>query len=124
MRIENVYHPGSPVCAPEDTLAEVARKMRSQNVDALVLQAAGRVRGIVSEHDIVRAIANGVDPRIAVADMCATREVHVADLDNDTSDVVRRMLDLRIRRMPVVSDDRVIGMVSMRELLALEAWAS
>lgn len=124
MRIENVYHPSSPVCAPEDTLTQVARKMRAQDVDALVLHAAGRVHGIISEHDIVRAIANGIDPRIAVADMCATREVQVANLDDDTSDVMRRMLDLRIRRVPVVSDGRVIGTVSMRELLSLEAWAS
>ncbi len=55
---------------------------------------------------------------------CASTEVKTAGLDEDSRDVARRMLDEGIRHLPVEQDGRMVGMVSMRDLLALETWTT
>jgi CBS domain-containing protein len=127
MQIENVYRPGPVVCRPTDSLSEAARRMRSAEVGALAVCEAGRLDqlvGILSERDIVRAAADSLNlDTTPVADY-ATLGVHTADPQEDTYMIANRMLDLRIRHIPVTSEGTVLGMVSMRDLLALETWGS
>lgn len=122
MKVESIFRPGSPTCRSGDTLVEAARRMQAERVDALVVAVGTRPIGVISEHDVVRAVAEGGDLQMATVGAYATHEVHSADPQEDTFDVMRRMLDLDIRRMPVLSEGRVVGIVSMRDLLALEAW--
>ena len=122
MRVESIFRPGSPTCRPGDTLIEAARRMQAERVDALVVGSGTRPIGVISEHDLVRAVAEAADPETTTVGAYATQTVYSADPQEDTFDVMRRMLDLDIRRMPVLSEGRVVGIVAMRDLLALEAW--
>jgi CBS domain-containing protein len=45
-----------------------------------------------------------------------------ADVEEDSRDVARRMLELGVRHLPVTAEGQLVGMVSMRDLLAVEAW--
>lgn len=120
--IDNVYQPGYPVCRAGDSLADAAAQMRDQRVGALVMCADDKVIGILSEHDVLRAVADGVDLRVATVGGYATWGGHVADLRDDSAEVAHRMHDLDLRHLPATSDGRVVGIVSMRDLLAVEAW--
>lgn len=122
MRVESIFRPGSPTCRPGDTLFEAARRMQAERVDALVVSIGSRPIGVISEHDLVRAVSERADPQTTTVGVYATQTVYSADPQEDTFDVMRRMLDLDIRRMPVLSEGRVVGIVAMRDLLALEAW--
>lgn len=78
--------------------------------------------GIISERDIVRAVAEHEDVRTVTSATYASRQVQTAELAEDTRDVARRMLDTGIRHLPVVQGRIVVGMISIRDLLAVETW--
>ncbi|MEQ7128541.1 CBS domain-containing protein [Actinopolymorpha sp. B11F2] len=122
MRVEEVYRPGALMCNATDPLSAVAREMTSKHVGALAVLDGNIIIGIVSERDIVRAAAEGVDTAHARAGTFASTDVQTARFAEDTTDVARRMLDAGIRHLPVVQDHTVVGMIAMRDLLAIEAW--
>ncbi|MFD2081613.1 CBS domain-containing protein [Actinopolymorpha cephalotaxi] len=122
MRVEEVYRPEAFACEATDSLSEAASKMTSRHVGALAVVDGNRLVGILSERDVVRAVAEGVDLLRAGAGSHATLDVETAKLAEDTTDIARRMLDAGIRHLPVVRDHTVVGMISMRDALAVEAW--
>lgn len=122
MRIGNVYRPGVHTCAVEDVLAAAARRMRQADIGALAVLDNGKLVGIITERDLVSALAVEKDPRSAVVRRYMTHNVMTATEDEDSADAAHRMLDAGIRHLPVTRGGQVIGMVSVRDLLALEAW--
>lgn len=96
--------------------------MTDHHVGSLAVVDGNIIFGIVSERDITRAVAQQVSPQHARAAAFASRHVTYAKLDDDTVDITRRMLDTGVRHMPVVTGSTVVGVVSMRDLLAVEAW--
>ncbi|SEM86866.1 cyclic nucleotide-binding/CBS domain-containing protein [Nonomuraea pusilla] len=122
MQIANVYRPMVFGCQAGDALPEVARRMTEKNVGALAVLEGDRVAGVITERDVVTALATSEDPLSLTAGTCASTDMKVAGLDEDTREVARRMLDHGIRHMPVDEAGRLVGMVSMRDLLAVETW--
>jgi CBS domain-containing protein len=126
MRIEHVYRPGAISCRPTDSLAKAARRMRAAQVGALAVCAGSdldHLIGIISERDLVQAVADSADVHATPVGAYTSLGTHTAQPHEDTSEVANRMLDLGIRHMPVASGRTVLGMVSMRDLLAVETWA-
>lgn len=121
MLISNVYRPGVLSCRAEDRLDQVARRMVEEDVGALAVYDGERVAGIITERDIVGALAAGATPESWAIAHASTR-LKTAALDEDSGEVARRMLDEGIRHLPVDDEGRLVGMVSMRDLLALEIW--
>ncbi|MBB6174886.1 CBS domain-containing protein [Nocardiopsis mwathae] len=124
MIISNVYRPTVLGCQADDRLTEVARRMAEEQVGALAVFDGAYVVGIITERDLVRAMATAHAPADESAAAYASTRVETAGLNEDSQRVARRMLDAGIRHLPVVDDERMVGMVSMRDLLALEAWTS
>lgn len=123
MLVSEAYHPGALTCASTDALPDVAKTMIEQHVGSLAVIDGNIIFGIVSERDVARAVAQGASPERTTAADLASRHLTSAKLDDDTLDVARRMLDAGIRHMPVVTGSTVVGVVSMRDLLAVEAWS-
>lgn len=124
MRISNVYRPAIFGCQADERLPEVARRMMEKNVGALAVLEGEQVKGVITERDLTEALATFEDPTTVSAATCASTELRVAHLDEDTRDVARRMLEASVRHMPVDDNGRLVGMVSMRDLLAVETWAT
>jgi CBS domain-containing protein len=122
MLVEKAYRPGALSCAATDSLPEVARKMAAEHVGALAVLDGNVLVGVISERDLARAVARDADLPETTAITYASRDVLTAGLTEDTSQVARRMLDAGIRHLPVVRDKIVVGVLSMRDLLALETW--
>lgn len=104
---------------PSATLADVARQMRSADADSVAVMAGGKLVGIVTEHDLVRAIADGVDPKQARAEVVMTANPATVGQDEEVSVVAVKMMRLGIRHLPVL--DRAgqpIGLLSARDLVA------
>jgi CBS domain-containing protein len=124
MKIENVYRPNVATCRPTATLRDVAQRMEEEDTGIVVVVSDRKLRGVISERDLVRALATEPDPGSASVMAYATTSLVTATLDEETSDVARRMFDARIRRVPVTGPEgELIGIVSMRDLLALESFA-
>jgi CBS domain-containing protein len=122
VHISEVYRTPTLTCSADETLAAVAARMVDDQVGALPVVEDGRIVGIISERDITRAVAEGADPQVVPAVDYATVDVESAVLGDDTYRVAQRMLEIGVRHLPVVEDHGVVGMVSMRDLLAVEVW--
>ncbi|GAA4069836.1 MULTISPECIES: CBS domain-containing protein [Actinomadura] len=123
MLISNVYRPMIFNCQAVERLAEAARRMEEHKVGALAVLDGERVAGIITERDLVRALASSADPASERVAAYASTQIKTASLGEDSGEVARRMLEAGIRHLPVDDHGRLVGMVSMRDLLTLETWA-
>jgi CBS domain-containing protein len=96
--------------------------MLAAEVGAVVVLDGDQIAGILSERDVVRAVAQQADLGRLTAGQLASRSVETATLDEDTADVARRMLETGIRHLPVQRGSTLVGMISMRDVLAVESW--
>ena len=106
--------------APRATIAEVARQMRLEDSDSVAVLNDGRLVGIITERDLVRAIADGVDPKQATAGVVMTPNPATVAADEDVSVVALQMMRLGIRHLPVVDlTGKPVGLLSARNLVAV-----
>ena len=96
-------------------LVEAARLMRDCDVGVLPVMQDGRLRGMVTDRDIVtRALASGKFK--ATVGEILTEDLVCLSPDDDEKEAQKRMSDNDVRRLPVVEDGKVVGMVSVGDL--------
>jgi CBS domain-containing protein len=96
---------------------EAARAMSQYNLGDIVVQKNGKLCGIVTDRDIViRVLGSGKDPKMTSLESICSQELATISPDQPTSDAVRIMRERAIRRLPVVENDRVVGIVSLGDL--------
>jgi CBS domain-containing protein len=100
------------------TVAEACHMMATNNVGIVAVLDGDRLAGVFSERDVVRKVIDrGLDPaRIPVADVMTSRLV-VADADEDYQSAMSKMDQANIRHLPVVSGERLLSMLSIRDLM-------
>ncbi len=107
---------------PDATISEAVRKLVEHNRGSLpVCDAKGELVGIITARDIVRKCFARIDgcDNIKVKDVM-TKEVVVGTLEDDADYAVMAMKQKRIRHLPIVDNKKVVGMVSMRDLLDVQ----
>lgn len=104
---------------PEDSLAEVVRTLAANKIGALILtDADDAIAGIISERDIVRALVSEGASALSQASSHFMSSEVVTCREEDTIDVVmERMTAGRFRHMPVVKHERLIGLVSIGDVV-------
>jgi CBS domain-containing protein len=103
--------------APEDTLGEAAERMAEQGVGSAVVLDGGRLIGILTERDLLGAVAGRVHTSEARVREWMTVDPVTADEDMSVDEAVRTMLEQGFRHLPVVEGGRTVGVVSLRELM-------
>jgi CBS domain-containing protein len=103
--------------APEDTLGEVAERMSAQNVGAVVVKDFGRLIGILTERDMLRAMAARVHTSDARVRQWMTEDPITAPPDMTFEEAQTVMLDKGFRHLPVVDGDTILGIVSLRRVM-------
>ena len=104
---------------PEETVASVAAQLVVRRVGALVvLDKSEQVVGIVSERDVVRVLAEqGAGALTQPVSVCMTEEVIFADPGETVDSLLSRMTDRRVRHLPVCRERRLVGIVSIGDLV-------
>jgi CBS domain-containing protein len=120
-KVDDIYRPGAITAAADESLEQTAAKLEDKDISALVIMDGYRLVGIITERDIVRAVADRRDLADGIAGEYMTSAPATVDLDTSLADVARTMLAYGVRHLPVVVADEVIGMVSARDLLELES---
>jgi CBS domain-containing protein len=103
---------------PTATIREAAQRMREANVGMLPVVEHGRLRGVITDRDIVvRAIARGADSVTTRVEECATMEIACARPEWTVDQAMAQMSESQVGRLPVVDrDDRVVGIVTLSSL--------
>ena len=115
--LAEIVKPNFITVAPEDTLGEVAERMTQQNVGAVVVKDYGRMIGILTERDMLRAMASRVHTSDARVRQWMTSDPITASPDMDLDEAAQVMLDHGFRHLPVVEGQNILGVVSLRRVL-------
>ena len=115
--LADVVSQNSITVAPEDTLGEVAEKMQRQNVGAVIVKDYGRLVGILTERDMLRAMAARVHTSEARVRQFMTADPITATADMPLDEAAQVMLDNGFRHLPVMNGATVLGVVSLRRVL-------
>lgn len=118
--VDDIYRPGAITATADDSLEQVAVRLGEKDISALVVLDGYRLAGIITERDIVRAVADRRDLAEGTAGEYMTREPATVGLETPLAEVARMMLAFGVRHLPVVVAGEVLGMVSARDLLELE----
>jgi CBS domain-containing protein len=103
--------------APEDTLGEAAERMAEDGVGSAVVLDSGRLIGILTERDLLRAVAGRVHTSEARVREWMTVDPITATEETSADEAMRTMLEQGFRHLPVIEEGRTIGVVSLRELM-------
>jgi CBS domain-containing protein len=103
--------------APEDTIGEAAQKMVDAGRGAAIVSDFGRLIGILTERDLLKAVAARTHSSEARVREWRTADPITADRSMTADEAAKVMLDNGFRHLPVVEGERAIGIVSMRVVL-------
>jgi CBS domain-containing protein len=121
MNIREVMTPSPQCVSPGDSIQNAARIMRDCDTGAVPVVENGRPVGIVTDRDIVvRAVAEGGQLNRAVGDIVSV-DVICATPEMSTHEAADLMSEHQVRRLPVVENNRLVGIVSLGDLAVKEA---
>ena len=101
---------------PGFSLVEVAQRMVGRDVGAVLVLEGDRLAGIMTERDLMRAVARGARDEAVVGD-CMTRDPETIAPDETTEHAAVLMIHGGFRHLPVTDGDAVVGMLSIRDLM-------
>lgn len=119
MKVQDIMTRNVAYINPSSTLAEAAQLMQKHNVGSIPVCDQGNVVGIVTDRDIVvRNIALGKNPQNTPVSEIMTTQIKVANPAMDVNEASRIMSQHQIRRLPVVENNQIVGMVTLGDLAA------
>jgi CBS domain-containing protein len=104
---------------PTANLATAAKLLAARRIGALIVRGAGgRLAGILSERDIVRALAaRGADALDETVGQVMTREVATCGENDEIGSIMERMTAGKFRHMPVLAKDELVGVISIGDVV-------
>jgi CBS domain-containing protein len=114
----DIMHAGVECIGEDETLQQAARKMRELNVGALpICGNDDRLHGILTDRDVVvKCVATGRNPATVTAGELAQGKPKTVDANTDIDQVLQQMEQNRVRRLPVIENHRVVGMITEADL--------
>lgn len=102
--------------APHEPLTAVAQRMVERDVGAALVTDGSRLTGILTERDVLRAVAAGIEDDATVSDWM-TRDPETMESDDSTLQAAVLMIHGGFRHLPLMDGDDVVGMLSIRDLM-------
>ena len=115
----DIMHPSAHCVQAHDTAANAARQMAEHGIGALpICDAEGRIKGMVTDRDLaVKVMAAGYDAEAyEVGDLPQQQSLVVADIDEDADMTLAKMSEQQVRRVPVVENGRVVGIIAQADV--------
>ena len=106
------------MASPDDSIADAVRLLSEWRVGALVVsRGEGGVDGVISERDVVRHLHGGEDTMARRVGELMTSEVVTCGEDDTIADLMELMTERRIRHLPVVDGETLVGIVSIGDVV-------
>jgi CBS domain-containing protein len=116
--VKDVMTSGPTSIASDEPVVEAARRLLSEDVGSLpVVDEQGKVVGMITDRDIVlKVVAKDLDPhKVPVAEVCSDKPV-TAEPAEPLDEALQRMAKEQVRRLPVVSDGRLVGILAQADI--------
>src|SRR6187551_3541331 len=123
-QLSDVMRSDPIVVAPEDTLGEVAERMSGANMGAVIVKDFGRLIGILTERDLLKAMAARVHTSEARVRQWMTPDPITITPEVPLDEAAQIMLDNNFRHLPVMDGSAVIGYVSLRRVVGAQQSAA
>jgi CBS domain-containing protein len=117
MKLGALVGGSATVIGSEATLGDVADALVQDGVGSLGVIVDRHLVGIITERDLVRALAAGVDPETEIVADWMAEAPDTFSPDIDVEEAARWLLEVGYRHMPVMSDGELLGIVSIRDIL-------
>ncbi|MGK5531882.1 CBS domain-containing protein [Streptomyces sp. URMC 129] len=115
--VRDVMTPAVASLGPDASLVEAAQLMRAQDIGDVLVARDGVLLGVVTDRDIaVRAVAEGLDPLTVDCETVCTPDPVCVAPEDEVGTAARLMRTHAVRRLPVVSGNGVVGVVSLGDL--------
>ncbi len=107
--------------SPNTTLQQCAKIMKEEHVGSLIIKENSKVMGILTEQDIVRksVINNDLPSNKKVKDILETNVISI-NPERDIFEALTMMRDYNIRHLPVIDEDKLIGFITLKDILKIE----
>ena len=117
MEIGEVVGGDATVCGPDMTVADAATVMVVQHIGSLGVFDSGRLVGIFTERDVLRAVAGDCDLEVCTVEQFMTPEPDSLEPDVDVVDAAEWLLATGYRHLPVIADGHLLGIASIKDVL-------
>jgi CBS domain-containing protein len=121
VRVADIMTKASVTESPADSLRDAAARMWSQQTGSLLVMEEDELIGIITERDVMKAVARGVDLDKTAVSEIMTPDVLTVAPETSLHDAARHMAARWIRHLPVVDGSTVVGIVSQRDLVGVFA---
>jgi len=116
--VADVMHGDPRTVSRDSRVVEAARIMAEEDIGSVPVVDGETVVGMLTDRDIaLRVVAAGLDPGLTTIGEVASSDVHCATPDESLDDVFEQMSAWQIRRLPVVADQRLVGIVAQADLV-------
>jgi CBS domain-containing protein len=122
MKVSDLQHHELFTAQADECLEVAADRMSWHQVGALPVLEGQHLVGIITERDLTAALAEGVDPVLTPVSDYMTQAPEVLGPDSEFADAAHRMLELGVRHLPVVRSGRLVGVLSMRDVLNADVY--
>ena len=109
---------------PAANLTEIARLMRKNRIGSVIITSERKPVGILTESDFIKLVARGCDMKNASAKDYMNRNVITCDSSITVVDALMIMRGERVRHLPVVKNGKLVGILSIRDLMAATQFSS
>lgn len=117
MNIREMMSTDLITCNPNETLAQASQRMADGDVGFLPVVVQEQLVGVITDRDIVaRAISKGLDPNSTHVSGFMTTELIFGSPDMSHEEACQLMMDHQIRRLPIVENSRLIGVIGLADL--------
>jgi len=118
MNIEKAMHKGAKWVSPEITVSEIAALMKKDDIGAVPVGENDRLIGMITDRDLaLRVLPDGADPAKLKARDVMTKGIVYCRTDQTVEDAIHLMEDKKIRRLPVINDQkRLVGMLTLGDV--------
>ncbi|OCB49770.1 CBS domain-containing protein [Mycobacterium vulneris] len=114
----DIMHTGATCVGMHETISAAAQHMRDLGVGALpICGDDDRLHGMLTDRDIViKCLADGLDPAVVTVDRLAQGNTYYVDADADLEHMLTTMEEHQVRRLPVVENHRLVGIISEADI--------
>ena len=122
VKVADLMTPAALTDAPDDTLSEASSKMWSQQTGSLLVMEDSKLIGIITERDLLKAVAQGDDPKTTTVRDLMTKDPVTIGPGTHLKEAAAIMFNHWFRHLPVATDEGdVVGIISLRDLLSVVA---